>query len=144
MICHGQGIVYYLKYQELLEYANPATDPPIAYAPPTKTSSAKFQINKGKLYVPVVTLSINDNIKFLENIKQGFKRTISWNKYRSEMKTQPNNNNLDYLGILIYCLFFNSLNVVSDPTRLSFDRYYISLIGINATIDNTPFSEIGI
>ena len=34
-----------------------------------------------KLYVPVVTLSVNDNIKFLENIKQGFKKTISWNKY---------------------------------------------------------------
>ena len=30
-----------------------------------------------KLYVPVVTLSINDNTKLLENIKQGFKRTIS-------------------------------------------------------------------
>ena len=45
-------------------YANPAADPPIAYAPPT-TSNATFQINSGKLYVPVVTLSINDNIKFL-------------------------------------------------------------------------------
>ena len=41
-----------------------------------------FQINNGKLYVPVDTLSINDNIKILENVKQGFKRTISWNKYR--------------------------------------------------------------
>ena len=30
-----------------------------------------FQINNAKLYVPVVTLSINENIKFLENIKQG-------------------------------------------------------------------------
>ena len=29
-----------------------------------------------KLYIPVVTLPINDSIKFLENIKQGFKRTI--------------------------------------------------------------------
>ena len=37
-------------------------------------------ITSTKLYVPVVTLSINDNIKFLEKIKQGFKRTISWNK----------------------------------------------------------------
>ena len=45
-------------------------------------------ITSTKLYVPFVTMSINDNIKFLENIKQGFKRTISWNKYRSEMKTQ--------------------------------------------------------
>ena len=46
---------------------------------------------------PVVTLSINDKIKFLQNIKQGFKRTISWNKHRSEIKTQPKNNDLDYL-----------------------------------------------
>ena len=27
-----------------------------------------------KLYVPVVVLSINDNIKFLEDIKEGFTR----------------------------------------------------------------------
>ena len=43
----------------------------------TATTEATFQINNAKLYVPVVTLLINDNIKFLENIKQGFKRTIS-------------------------------------------------------------------
>ena len=47
-----------------------------------------FQINNAKLYVPVVTLSINDNIKFLENMKQGFERTINWNKYRSEITIQ--------------------------------------------------------
>ena len=50
-----------------------------------------------KLSVAVVTLSINDNIKFLEDIKQGFKRNISCNKYRSEITTQPKKNNLDYL-----------------------------------------------
>ena len=33
-------------------------------------------------------LSINDNIKFLENIKQGFERIISWNRYRSEITKQ--------------------------------------------------------
>ena len=54
-------------------------------------------ITSSKLYVPVVTLSNNENIKFLKNIKQGFKRTISWNKYRSEITTQPKNNSLDYL-----------------------------------------------
>ena len=37
-----------------------------------QTTEATLQINNAKLYVPVVTLSINDNIKFLENIKQGF------------------------------------------------------------------------
>ena len=40
-----------------------------------------FFITTTKLYVPVVTLSRNDNIKFLGNTKQGFKRAISWNKY---------------------------------------------------------------
>ena len=45
--------------------------------------------NNAKLYLPVVTLSINDNINFLENIKQGFKRAISWNKYLFEITTQP-------------------------------------------------------
>ena len=33
-------------------------------------------------------LSIKDNIKFLQNTKQGFKTTICWNKYRSEITTQ--------------------------------------------------------
>ena len=52
-------------------------------------------ITSTKLYIPVVALSINGNIKFLENIKEGFKRSISWNKYRSDIATQPKNN-LDY------------------------------------------------
>ena len=60
-------------------------------------TGAICQINNSKLYVPEVTLSINDIIKFLENIKHGFKRTISWNKYSPEIMTQPKNNNLDYL-----------------------------------------------
>ena len=54
-----------------------------------QTNSTTFQINNAKFYVPVVTLYINDNIKFSENIKQGFKRTISWKEYRSEITTQP-------------------------------------------------------
>ena len=46
-------------------------------------------------YVTIVTLSRKDNIELLKNTKQGFKRTVSWNKYRSEMTTQPRNDNLD-------------------------------------------------
>ena len=56
-----------------------------------QTTSATFHINNANFYVSVVTLSINDNIKFLENIKQRFKRTISWNKYRYEITTQTKN-----------------------------------------------------
>ena len=58
---------------------------------------AILQITDTKLYVPVVTLSKENDIKFLEQIKSGFKRTIKWNKYRSQMTIQPQNNNLNYL-----------------------------------------------
>ena len=43
--------------------------------------------NNAKLYIAVVTLFITDNIKFLENIKEKFKITISWSKYRSKITT---------------------------------------------------------
>ena len=46
----------------------------------TLTTGAIFQINNTKLYVPVVTLSINDKTKFLEHVKQEYKRTICWDK----------------------------------------------------------------
>ena len=49
-------------------------------------------VTSTKIYVSVVTLSNNDNTKCLENLKQGFKRTISWNKYRYERATQAKNN----------------------------------------------------
>ena len=86
---------------------------------------ATFQISNTKLYVPVVTLLINDNIKFLQNIKQGFKRTISCKKYRSEITTQSKNNNLDYL----IDPTFRSINVLllrsfkNINTRETFLRY---------------------
>ena len=110
-------------------------------------TAATFQINNAKLYVLVVALSINNNINFLENIKQGFKRTISWNKYRSEITTQPKNNNLDYLidptfrniNRLFVLLFKNGND---DPTRDSFDKHYMPLEEIknfNVLIDNKSF-----
>ena len=36
-----------------------------------------FQINDTKLYVPIVTLSTQENIKFLKQLESGFKRTIN-------------------------------------------------------------------
>ena len=60
-----------------------------------KTTGVNFMITSTKRSVLAVTLSINNNIKFLEDLKQGFKRTIFWSRYRSKMTTQPKNNNLD-------------------------------------------------
>ena len=60
-------------------------------------SGATFKITDTKLYVPVVTLSKENDTKLLEQLKTGFKRTVKWNKYRSQMTVQPQNNNLNYL-----------------------------------------------
>ena len=62
---------------------------PNGYEEVIATTGAKLQTDNAKLYVPVVTLPINDNVKFKKIINQGFKRTFSWNKYRSELTTQP-------------------------------------------------------
>ena len=58
---------------------------------------ATFKIKDTRLYVPVVTLSLQNDIKLLEQLKTGFKRTIKWNTCRSQMTVQPQNNNLNYL-----------------------------------------------
>ena len=47
-------------------------------------SGAKFKITDTKLYVPVVTLSKENDIKLSEQLKTEFKKTIKWNKYRSQ------------------------------------------------------------
>ena len=60
-------------------------------------SGAKFKIPYTKLYVPVVTFSKENDTKHLELSKTRFKRTIKWNKHRSKITMQPQNNNLNYL-----------------------------------------------
>ena len=56
-----------------------------------------FTITETNLYVPVVTLSTQDNVKLLPQWKSGFKRTISWNKYLSKQELLPQNANLNHL-----------------------------------------------
>ena len=51
--------------------------------PPT---GLKFKVTDTKLYVPVVTLSTEKDKKLLEQLKSEFKRTVEWNKYRSQLK----------------------------------------------------------
>ena len=54
--------------------ANPDPNPPNPLIQAEAPTNATFQINNAKLYVPVVTLSLNDNIKILENVKQDLKQ----------------------------------------------------------------------
>ena len=62
-----------------------------------------------KLYVPVVTLSTQDNAKLLEQLKYGFKRTINW-KYQSEVSTERQSQYLDFLigPSLLFVLSFEN------------------------------------
>ena len=51
----------------------------------------KFQITDANLYVPVVTLLVQDNEKLFQQLKTGFERTINWNKYQSEPTIRTQN-----------------------------------------------------
>ena len=54
-------------------------------------------ITETNLYVPVVTLSTQGNAKLLPQLKSGFKRTISWNKYPPKPDLLAQNANLNHL-----------------------------------------------
>ena len=57
----------------------------------------KFIIADRKLYVPVITLSSQDNVKLLKQLESGFKRTINWNKYQSKITEQAQNRYFKFL-----------------------------------------------
>ena len=105
--------------------ADPDAD--IAVAEINNLTNAIFKITDRKLYVPVVTLSAEKDNKLLEQLKTGFKRTIKWNKYRSEMSNQTKNNNLNYLIdpaiINVNRLFV--LSFLSANDRISFSEYFM-------------------
>ena len=108
---------------------------PVAYEI-NNPENATFQITDTKLYVPVVTLSKENDIKLLEQLKSGFKRTIKWNKYRSQMTIQPQNNNFNYLIDPTFTNV-NRLFVLSFPgnnnidSRYSYSNYYVPKVEIN-------------
>ena len=61
------------------------------------TGTGTFEITDRKLYVPVVTLSTQDNSKLFQQLKSSLKRVISWNKYSSKPELLRRNPNLNYL-----------------------------------------------
>ena len=74
------------------------------------TGETKFKSTETKLYVPVVTLSTQDNAKLFQQLKSGFKRTINRTKYQSNVKTFAQNR---YLNHLINPSFVNRPFVLS-------------------------------
>ena len=101
------------------------------------------------MYVPAVTLSKDDEIKLLTNLKSGFKREIIWNRYRSQMTTEAVNNNLN---ILIDPTFTNVnrlfvLAYQNADDRQSFSQFYLPRVmvkGNNVIIDKLAFFDLPI
>ena len=94
--------------------------------------NATFAITDTKLYVPGVTLSTQENTKFLQQLKSGFKRIINWNKYLSKPELLAQNPNLNHLvepsfqGVnRLFVLAFEN-----DDDRTSDDQYYLPTVEI--------------
>ena len=109
---------------------DPQPNPPIAAI--ESPTDAKFEITDCKLYVPVVTLSAENDNKLLEQLKSGFRRSIKRNKYMSQMSNQNKNNNLNYL---IDTTFSNVnrlfvLSCENEDDRTSYYKYYVPSIEI--------------
>ena len=62
-----------------------------------ENKATTFAITDTKLSVSEVTLTTEDNLELLIQLKSGFKRTINWNKYQSKLITQAQSHYLDYL-----------------------------------------------
>ena len=121
-------------------------DPP----PIVEPTELKFQITDTKLYLLVANLSKENDKKLLEQLKSGFKRTVKWNKYRSQMTVQSNNDNLNYLIEPIFTKV-NRLFVLSFARNAegghtdSFSHYYVPSIEIknfNVLIDGKSFFDL--
>ena len=94
--------------------------------------NATFAVTDTKLYVPVVTLSTQDNAKLLQQLNSDFKRVINWNKYLSKPELFAQNPSLNHLvepnfqGVnRLFILAFET-----DTQRTSAKGYYLPSVGI--------------
>ena len=96
---------------------------------------ATFKITDGKLYVPIVTLKIEDNTKLSKLLNEGFKRSIHWNKYKVIFR----NCNNEYIRERIDASFqgVNRLFVLpyasgdNTTNENSYRRYFLPRVKIN-------------
>ena len=116
-----------LKY-----FSNSWTSTCVLIANNVQNQNATFTITDTKLYVPVVTLSTQENTKFFQQLKSSFKRVINWNKYLSKPELLAQNPNINHLvkpsfqGInRLFVLAFEN-----DDDRTSDDQYYLLTVEI--------------
>ena len=114
-----------------------------ANANATGADSATFKITDAKLYVPIVTLSAEDNVKLSKLLGEGFKRSIYWNKYKvidNEVVGIAANNEEKYIRELLdssyqgvkrlFVLAYNNTEGNNQVSIDSFKKYFLPRVKI--------------
>ena len=116
-----------------------------------QAGDAVFIINDTKMYVPVVTLSKEDNKDFIEQQNKGFQRSIYWNEYKTkEINENAYANVFKYINLdpsfqgvnRLFLMAYNRAN--DEPTRNGQQKYYLPRIDLkkyNVIIDGRNFSD---
>ena len=117
----------------------------------TGGGDAVFIIDDTKLYVPVVTLSNNNNKDFIEQQNKGFQRSIYWNEYKTkEINEDSDANVFKYINLdpsfqgvnRLFVMAYNRAN--GQPTRNGQRKYYLPRIDLekyNVIIDGRHFYD---
>ena len=120
-----------------------------------QAGDAVFIINDTKMYVPVVTLSKEDNKDFIEQQNKGFQRSICWNEYKTKEKKEDGNaNETKYISLdpsfqgvnRLFVMAYNRLAAANDNqfNRNSQQKYYLprnDLNEYNVVIDGKKFYD---
>ena len=117
----------------------------------TDDGNAVFIINESKMYVPVVTLSKEDNKDFIAQQNKGFQRSIYWNEYKTkEINEDADANVFKYINLDLSFQGVNRLFVMAynrangQPTRNGQQKYYLPRIDqekYNVVIDGRNFYD---
>ena len=110
-------------------------------AAPNLDNNPVFIINDTKLYVPVVTLSKEDNKDFIEQQNKGFQRSIYWNEYKTKEQTVDSDaNNANIVRYISLDPSFQGVNrlfvmaysrLAGEATRNGRTKYYLPRIDLN-------------
>ena len=116
----------------------------------TAATTATFKITDAKLYVPIVTLSSEDNVKLSKLLSEGFKRSIYWNEYKVTSNKNYDVNEyirerLDASIQGVNRLFvFPYMRGANFTTESSYNKYFLPRLKIdnyNIEIDGRNFQD---
>ena len=113
-----------------------------------------WNISSTKLYVPIVTLSINDNVNLTKQLNEGFKISVYWSEYKSRIETKETDvNNLKrfpldacFQGVnRLFVLAYNNADGNANRVQRNSHRKYflprVNIIKCNVLADGRNFYD---